>query len=338
MSRKGSWKGTPGKISSLGAKTIPPIHNPLKLSFRKIASYCTGGIPLILFVLFCSVFDPVFGADTRVIEAEEVIIHFPETLRNAAERLAAVYPRLKAELETTLQWKLDSKPTIFLTKDSKAFQKIVGSSVIAAYALPRRNLIVIDYSKMRIPPFSMEATVKHELCHLLLHYHIRGGLLPKWLDEGVAQWVSDGIAEIIIDRKRSVLSEAVLTKRTIPIRFLADSFPDDKELLVLAYEESKSFVEYIRDNYGAGGILNILNALKDGYTINEAVPKALSISFIELEQKWLNYIKRRGGWFRYLSRNLYEILFLFAALVTILGFIKYLLKKRAYREEWEDDV
>lgn len=298
----------------------------------------TRGILFLLFLSFFSIVDPVFAVDRGVIEAEGVIIHFPKTLLNAAENLAAVYPRLKKELETALQWKLDLKPTILLTRDSKAFRRIVGNDVIAAYAHPQRNLIVVDYSKMKIPSFSIEATVKHELCHLLLHHHIGGGLLPKWLNEGVAQWVSDGMAEILVDRKRSVLNEAVLTKRIIPIRFLADGFPEERELLLLAYEESKSFVEYIRDGYGEEGILTILSALKDGYTINEAVPKALSISFGELEQKWIKHIKKRAGWFRYLTGNLYETLFLFAALVTILGFIKYLLKRRAYRDEWEDDM
>jgi len=195
-----------------------------------------------LFVLFCSIFDPIFAEDTGVIEEEAVSIRFTGSLHSAAEKLAEVYPRLKAELETTLQWKLDLRPTIFLTKDSRAFQKIIGNDVIVAYAIPRRNLIVIDYSKMKIPPFTIEATVKHELCHLLLHHHIRGGVLPKWLDEGVAQWVSDGIAEILIDGKRSVLSEAILSGKHIPIRFLADSFPDDRNRLMLAYEESKDFV------------------------------------------------------------------------------------------------
>jgi len=104
-----------------------------------------------LFVLFCSIFDPIFAEDTGVIEEEAVSIRFTGSLHSAAEKLAEVYPRLKAELETTLQWKLDLRPTIFLTKDSRAFQKIIGNDVIVAYAIPRRNLIVIDYSKMKIP-------------------------------------------------------------------------------------------------------------------------------------------------------------------------------------------
>ncbi|MFH0813230.1 MAG: hypothetical protein V2A69_10405, partial [Pseudomonadota bacterium] len=228
-------------------------------------------------------------------------------------------------------------PIIVLTKDSKTFQQIVGNNVIAAYALPQRNLIIIDYSKMKMPPFTVEATVKHELCHLLLHHHIRADLLPRWLDEGIAQWVSDGIAEIMIERKRSVLTEAMLSGKHIPIRFLADGFPEDRDSLLLAYEESKDFVEYIRKKYGDEGIMRVLRNLERGDTIQEAILKALSIPFGQLEHEWLKHLRRKATWFSYLSRNLYEILFVVAAILTILGFIRILMKRRALKdEEWGD--
>jgi len=134
-----------------------------------------------------------------------------------------------------------------------------------------------------------------------------------------------------------VLSEAILSGKHIPIRFLADSFPDDRNRLMLAYEESKDFVEYMRRRYGNEGVIKVLRNLKNGDTIQEAIPKALSIPFAKLEHEWLRHLKRKVTWFRYLSRNLYEILFFIAALLTILGFIKFLIRKRAYKdEEWSD--
>jgi hypothetical protein len=104
-------------------------------------------------------------------------------------------------LENTLEWTIDFKPTIVLVNDSEKFQEMTGNSLIVAYAVSQRNLIVIDHSKMNTKPFSLGSIIKHELCHLLLHDKISKVILPRWLDEGVSQWVSDGIAEIIMSRR-----------------------------------------------------------------------------------------------------------------------------------------
>jgi len=291
----------------------------------------------LLFLLFVIIRQNLYAEDVGGIKKNGVIVHFEMALRTAAKEVADLYPELKAELEKTIGWRIDFIPTILLIKNRKTFQRVAGSNLIVAYAVPRRNLIVIDYSKMKIHPFTIETTLKHELCHLLLHRYIRSDKLPKWLDEGIAQWVSDGMAEIIMGNRKSVLNKAILSGNQIPIKNLTDRFPDDRNSLLLAYEESKSIVEYIRDKYGDKGVLKVLEHQKNGDRVDEAILKGLSIPFEELERGWLNQLKRRITWFSYLSRNLYDILFFIAALLTILGFIKILMKKRSYKdEEWDD--
>jgi len=57
----------------------------------------------------------------------------------------------------------------------------------------------------------------------------------------------------------------------------------------------------------------------------------------ELDGKWQAYLKKRQGWFSHVSRNLYEILFFIAALVTVYGFMRMLKKKKEYRDEPGDE-
>lgn len=76
---------------------------------------------------------------------------------------------------------------MLLIKDGKTFHRIAKNSLIVAIAIPEQYLIVIDYSKVHIHPFTLEVTLKHDVCHLLLHHHIPGDNLPKWLDEGISQ-------------------------------------------------------------------------------------------------------------------------------------------------------
>ena len=174
-------------------------------------------------------------------------------------------------------------------------------------------------------------------CAILIHHHIKRENLPRWLDEGICQWASDGVAEIIMNQRRSVLDEAILSGRYLSIRDLTDRFPGEKRSLMLAYEESKSLVEYIIGSYGSEGILAVLDYLKDGAEVDVAILKGLSISLDELEARWHQDLKRRITWVTYLINHLYQILFFLAALAVIYGFIRRLMKKRAYRDEEEED-
>lgn len=186
-------------------------------------------------------------------------------------------------------------------------------------------------------PFTIENTLKHEMCHLLLHHHIKENLLPRWLDEGVCQWASDGIADIIIDQKRSLLNRAAHRGVFIPLGSLAHYFPSDNDGLMLAYEESKGFVSHIISLYGKEGMLSILNHMKNNESVEQAFIKALSMPLDDLEQEWHVSLRKEATWFILLSYYLYEILFGLMALISIFAFIKIILKKRAYMAEHPED-
>jgi hypothetical protein len=232
-----------------------------------------------------------------------------------------------------LNWTLDFRPTLVLTTNWERFEEMTGSRVVVAYAVPQRNLMVIDYTKMNTAPFSLGTIIKHELCHLLLHNRVKNGRLPRWLDEGISQLASDGIAEIMMSRKPSILDKAVLSKKLLSMKSLSQSFPRDQESLLLAYEESKSFVEFINHEFGREGVLALLGHLQSGSEIDGAVLKSFSIPFDELERRWHTQLRKKINWFTYLANNLYTILFFLAALITIAGFVRMLIRKRRYGED-----
>jgi len=127
----------------------------------------------------------LYAGDLHVLEEKHVTVAFDPSLRSAAQEVADMYPHLKADLERHIGWDLDLISSVLLIKDRKLFQRMAESPLTVAFAVPARNLIVIDHTRMRVRPFSLEITLKHELCHLLLHHHIRGPDFPRWLDEGV---------------------------------------------------------------------------------------------------------------------------------------------------------
>ncbi|MBI5639059.1 MAG: hypothetical protein HZA17_01405 [Nitrospirae bacterium] len=289
-----------------------------------------------LFVLAALLSVPSYAGENTLAD-ERVIVRFDEPLHRPAREVLRVYPLIREELLKVLGWQTAFRPEIVLVKDSASFRRISENDLVTAIAIPRKDRIVIDYSKMNIRPFTLETTLKHELCHLELHHHIPGGGLPRWLDEGICQWVTGGLAEIMTSGNRSTLRAAVLSNRLISVERLSESFPAGEKDLVLAYEESRSIVEHIEKEFGASGVRGILENMRSGDSLEIAVHRSLSISPDELERRWRSSLVRKTSWLSYISDNLYEILFLFAALTAVYGFFVILKKKRAYRDEDEQE-
>lgn len=308
------------------------FREPMSIKEVILRFFLYRSIPFCFLFSFFLLVKPLQPSETGVIQTQDVDILFDGQLRLAAEEAAKMYPAIKRELENVLGWDVRFRPTILLMKGGRAFQRMAGNDLIVAFAVPNRGLIVIDYSKMRIDPFTLDETIKHELCHLLLHKHIKGGDLPRWLDEGVAQWISGGLPDIIM-KKNVFLDEEILSGRYLRIEALKDRFPKNSRALILAYAESKSLIDYIISKYGSQGIIRLLNHLKDGEPIDSAVIKSYSISLHELEKRWHDQLKKRATWIAFLINNLYEILFFIAGLLGIVGFIRVFIKKRSYRDK-----
>jgi hypothetical protein len=289
---------------------------------------------ILLLFFFCK---PLQAIETNIVQNDEVTVRYEKSLKTVAKEIIKIYPSVKLELEKTFESEIEFKPTVILMKDRKAFQRMAVIGRIVAVAVPQKNLIVIDNSKMKTHPFTLGTTLKHELCHLLLHHYVQGDRLPKWLNEGISQWVTGGVSELIMEENKDLLKQATISGRFIPIEYLTDQFPGDERSLLLAYQESKGIMEYIVSKFGHNGMVQILNHLRDGDEINVAVKEALTISIEELENNWHNHLRAKYTWFTYLSSNLYQVIFSLAAAVLIYGFVKLLIRKRAYKDEEDED-
>lgn len=280
---------------------------------------------------------PICAQNVSAIKTDSFVILFDKTLEFAAREVVSIYPDIKKELESTLLWSIDFRPTIALVKSQDQFVQMAGHKSYVAYAVPKKQLIVIDYSRMNILPFTLTITLKHELCHLLLHNHIQKVHLPKWLDEGVSQWMSDGIAEIMTGRRGTVLKWAAITGRFIRLEALTNHFPQNERDLILAYEQSKTLVEYIIANYGRNAIFNILEAMKDGLEADKAIEMSLLMSIDDLENNWQKDQRSWTTLFSYIVANIYTVIFICAALLTTALYIRMMLRKKRLSAEDEDE-
>ncbi len=272
---------------------------------------------------------------TTTIQASPFSLEYTEGAERPAREALQLIPDLLSEIKNDLGWEYTGPGTILLTRGSE-FKRIIGSRQITALAIGDRSLIIMDITKTAPDPFLFRSTLKHEIIHLLLHQQIGKGLLPRWLNEGVSQMLSDGVSEILFQRKGNILRQARLSKRLIRLSDLNSAF-GRPETILLAYEESKSLVEYIERANGKGTVKRILHQMGEGKSTEEAVYNITGKTLNEIERDWIKSIGRKDSILSYLSNSFVTILFALGALLTACGFIRMLVRKRRYRDEDDDD-
>jgi len=301
-----------------------------KRSF-KIAPF----MPLvILLLLSCPTgvrADPLQALNTR-----ELSVFHDRSLEGPAREIAGIYPSVRDELETTLGLRADFRPSVMLLSDRAAFEQATGSRLIVAYAVPSETLMVIDYPRASEDPFSTRAILKHELCHLVLHRHIPS--IPRWLDEGICQWASDGLAELLSERRRPSLPWIGMSGALFPLRSLDLHFPQDERGLAQAYDQSRSVIDYVVSRYGPNSIPNLLFSLQKGLSLEDAFRASLGTSLSRLEEDWRDSIGTWPALLAFIMTNIYTVIFFLAALSTVAGYVRYRIRKRRLREEEEEEL
>jgi hypothetical protein len=182
----------------------------------------------------------------------------------------------------------------------------------------------------------LRSVLKHEYVHLLLHRHIAAERLPRWLDEGIAQHLSDGLSEYLPGRQPMILGEALAAGRVMALAALEMRFPADVYARQLAYEQSRSIVGFMVRGYGDSFLAALLARLAGGMSTNDAFRAVSGISLEDLETEWRQQQTSPLSWIGRLAGNVYGILFFLAALATLLGFLRHRRRRRAYDDE-EDD-
>ena len=301
------------------------------------AGRCVFVFSLAIMAVFSLFSDGPAAADhMMVLEEAKARIIFEPGVNQGAEEVAKIFPEIKERTESLFKWRYSLRASIVLINNRERFLQYADHPITVAFADPANNTVVLDFSTTSSKPFSLETTLAHEFCHLLLHRHLPD--IPRWLDEGLCQWASGGLDEIMFDRGRSVLNQAAITGRFLDFGRLENRFPRAENTRVLAYEQSKNFVTYLDRRFGTEKLRAVLEEMKNGTTVYEAAAKIYGTPFEALEKDWMESLRSDWTWLTYLSTHFDIFLFVGGALITVVGFFKFLRRKRRYRDEyWDDD-
>ncbi len=217
---------------------------------------------------------------------------------------------------------------VYLAPDEAAFQALVGGELPewgAGVAIPsRRALVIPAYVSPRSWVGSEPAVLRHEWAHLGLHDHLEGLQVPRWFDEGYAQWASSGFDAGEAWRLRLLLAMG----RAPPLDSLSLSWPQDRASAEAAYLLAASAVVYLlEEGGGERGMRLFLDRWREAGSFDAALRLTYGVTPGQLEEDWKGWVEDRYGWLLVLSHSL-----AFWSLLGMVLVLMGLLRRRSNRE------
>ncbi|MFO8174129.1 MAG: peptidase MA family metallohydrolase [Gemmatimonadota bacterium] len=193
--------------------------------------------------------------------------------------------------------------TVFIAPDEPAFDALIGGTVPewgAAVAIPSLNRIVIPGRGPRRTRGWTEARVlQHEWAHLGLTQFLPGLRIPRWFDEGYAEWASGGWSPTQGWRLRV----AMALGGAPPLDSLTLGWPRDRPSAELAYLLSATAVEYLVSESGERGLRIFLETWREEGSFSGALRQVYGVTPGQFEEDWRKYVRRRYGWLFVLSHS-----------------------------------
>jgi hypothetical protein len=130
----------------------------------------------------------------------------------------------------------------------------------------------------------VDSVISHELVHLVVHTAVENPYHdpPRWLNEGLAVYLSDGVTA----SHRSLLRTAAREGTLVPLSALSGAFPRG-DRFSLAYAESVSAVERIAKIDDRKALVTLIRSYKNGVSDDEAFKAALGQDLAGFEAAWL---------------------------------------------------
>ena len=184
----------------------------------------------------------------------------------------------------------------------------------AGLAYPKRGVIYVHF---RAPLEELQKTFLHELSHIAFGQLDRFNRAPRWFDEGLAVWQSEGA-----NMERGwLLTKAALTNGLHPWDRLDSGFPDNGARAGVAYAQAVHFVGFLHEEYGVKKFSQLLQSLSQ---VDRPFPESLTAVYglpaYRIEARWRDSLRTSWGWISVLADS--TTLFVLCTILLIIGWYR----------------
>ncbi len=198
------------------------------------------------------------------------------------------------EIQTTLHAPSTGPVTLYIypsLPDLQSALRLTGREWVGGQAYPEIGVVLLAISPSAEATLKMKRDIPHELTHKVL-YDLTGpqkyAALPVWLVEGLASSF-----ERSPDPSYTLtLQQAVKDGKLIPLETLCYPFPEEYNRALLAYAQSQSFVQYLRQTYGWAQLNALIATYADGVDYSAGAKQVLASDLSTLERNWRVWIEQ----------------------------------------------
>jgi len=172
---------------------------------------------------------------------------------------------------------------------------LAGREWVGGQAHPELGVVVVAIPFEEGYTSRMMRYIPHEITHLLVYQAVTPTgyrHVPEWLDEGLAT----ANERLPTPEYAIILDDARVKGQFLSLQDLCVPFSPDSHTAYLAYAQSASVVQFIRERYGAQGIRSLLAAYANGASCAGGVQEVLHISLNGLETAWRASLELRAPW------------------------------------------
>ena len=274
----------------------PPIRRPA-LSAQGFPGQCSGAASLatlmgMLLLPACLIGGTCWAQEDgrRVIGATGLEVRYwpqhedmaLEVSQWAVEDIRALSHYLELEVKSTI--------LIEIVRSHRELQQRLGSRVYPW----TQGVSVHHRGHVLLKPLTAKALrrlVRHELTHVALDMKMSpsGGEPPRWLHEGLAQWMEGDMPAV----QKDILGRAAVAGELLGLDELEPAFSGKRETVDLAYAQSMGLVSFMVDNGPDGVIGNFLQYLSDGGDAQVSLRRAMGLPLSAIERRWLSDMQHK---------------------------------------------
>ncbi len=208
-----------------------------------------------------------------------IVSYEGETMESEGRLVLDSLERSRAALISQLGYEPE-EPVVVILYSRRSYREMGGPHWSAGFfdgkiRMPVGGLHQVDEQ--------IRKTLHHELVHAFIHARA-GEAAPRWLHEGVAEYMEGTRAAEQGPLLASVLDQG---------GSFADCLPSAQCDVRIFYPAAASFVDYLIQLRGVGGIRDVLSSLGEGNDIDGALRRVLGKEESGLIRDWEHFVDRR---------------------------------------------
>lgn len=176
----------------------------------------------------------------------------------------------------------------FIYADQSSFYDALGPGTpenVGGQFIPDTRTMFADIGPGEIQSDYVETVVPHELTHLVFSIATKNPYHepPRWLDEGLAVYLSEGGP----GPRAADLEAGIQDNVLIPLDGLSGFFPSTPRAFRLAYAEAVSAVDFFIRSYGKAALVQLIRSYADGVSDDAAFRAATGASVAAFGAAWI---------------------------------------------------